>query len=87
MWNADMEVIRTGSKALHHKVQQPRETDTHGAADSAERDALTQQVFNHGALLIRNATVVGRGNKLALAGFTLTILFAMAGMAIFLVPL
>jgi hypothetical protein len=40
-WNADMEVLRTGRKASHHKVQQPRETDTHGAADAAERDALT----------------------------------------------
>src|SRR5437870_11913006 len=65
-----MEVIGTGRKACHQKVQQPRQTDTHGAADAAERDALTQQMFNHGALLIRNVTVSGRGNKPALAGFT-----------------
>ena len=47
----------------------------------------TQQVFNHSALRFRNEVVFGRGPKLALAGFTLMILFAVAGMAIFLVPL
>lgn len=31
--------------------------------------------------------VFGRGPKLALAGFTLMILFAVVGMAVFLVPL
>jgi len=44
----------------------------------------TQQVFNHGALLIRNATVVGRRTKLALVGFTLMMLFAMAVWLFFL---
>jgi hypothetical protein len=79
-----MEVIRTGGKAFHHKVQEPGETDTRRAADTAERDALTQQVFDHGALLVRNEAVCGRGDKLAVARFTLMMLFAMAGMAIFL---
>jgi hypothetical protein len=82
----DMEVIGAGGKAFYHKVQQPRQTDTHGTADAAERDALTQQVFNHGALLIRNEAVFSCSHKLAFARFTLMILLSMAGMAIFLVP-
>src|SRR5262249_31147517 len=86
MWHPDMEVIGTGGKALHHKMQQPGQTNTHGAADAAERDALTQQVFHHRALLIRNVTVVGRGHKLPLARFTLMVLLPMAGLAIVLVP-
>jgi len=43
-------------------------------------------VFHHGALLIRNEAVVGRGTELAFARFTLMILLPMTGMAIFLVP-
>src|SRR2546425_8719476 len=86
MWHSDMEVIGTGSKAFHDKMQEPRETDTYRTADTAERDALTQQMFNQSALLVRNATVFGRGHKLALARFALMILFAVASMAIFLVP-
>jgi hypothetical protein len=82
----DMEVIGAGSKAFHHNVQKPRQTDTHGTADPTQRDALTQQVFNHGALLVPDATVFGRGHKRALARVTLMILLRMAGMAIFLVP-
>ena len=62
-------------------------TDAHGTTDTTQRDALTQQVFNHSALRFRNEVVFGRGPKLALASFTLMILFAVAGMAIFLVPL
>jgi hypothetical protein len=85
-WNPDIEVIRAGGKAFHHKAQQLRETGTHGAADSAERDALTQQVFDEGAPLVRNASVFGRGYKLTFARLTLMILLAMAGMAIFLIP-
>jgi hypothetical protein len=85
-WNPDMEVIRAGSKAFHHKVQQPRETDAHGAADFAERDALTQQVFHEGAPLVRNATVFGRRDNLTFARLTLMILLTMAGMAMFLIP-
>ena len=81
-----MEVFRTGRKALHHKVQEPRETDTHGTADPAQRDALPQQVFHPRAPLIRNEVVVGRGTQLAFARFALMILLPMASMAIFLVP-
>jgi hypothetical protein len=81
-----MEVIGTRRKAFHHTVQQPRETDTYRTTDPAQRDALAQQVFNHSALLVPDATVFGRGPKLALARFTLMILLRMAGMAIFLVP-
>jgi hypothetical protein len=44
-------------------------------------------MFHHDAPLLRNAAVFSRGTKLAFARFTLMILFAMAGMAIFLVPL
>jgi hypothetical protein len=63
-WELDMEILGTGRKAFHHEVQEPRETDTHGTADPAQRDALTQQVFHHSAPLIRNEAVVGHGTKL-----------------------
>ena len=81
-----MEIFRTGRKALHHTVPEPRETDTHGTADPAQRDALPQQVFHPRAPLIRNEAVVGRGTKLAFARFALMILFSMAGVTVFLVP-
>ncbi len=32
----DVQVIRTSRKALHHKVQEPREADTHGTADPTQ---------------------------------------------------
>ena len=81
-----MEILGTGHKAFYHEVQEPRETDTHGTADPAQRDALTQQVFHHSAPVICNEAVVGCGTKLAFARFTLMILLPMAGMAIFLIP-
>lgn len=81
-----MEVIGTSPKALHHKMQESGEADAHGTADPTQRDALTQQVCNHGALLVRNEVVFGHGHTLVLACFTLMLLFAMAGMTIFLVP-
>ena len=86
MGKPHMEVIGTGPKALHHTMEGPGEADAHRTADTTQRDALAQQVFNHGALLVCTTTVFGRGHKLALARLTLMIVFAMAGMAIFLVP-
>jgi hypothetical protein len=80
-----MEVIGTPRKALHHKVQQPRETDLYHTTDPAQRDALAQQMFNQRALLIRNDMAFGAGHKLASTRFALMILFASASMAIFLV--
>ncbi|MDP9145257.1 MAG: hypothetical protein M3N43_11270 [Actinomycetota bacterium] len=77
----------TRPQALHDKVQEPCQTDAHGTADPTEGDALAQQVFNQGTLLVCNDTVFGSGHNLSLARFTLMILFAMAGMAIFLVPI
>jgi hypothetical protein len=47
-------------------VQEPGEADAHGTAEPAQRDALVQQVFNQGALLVPKATVFSRGHKLAL---------------------
>jgi hypothetical protein len=82
----DMEVIGTRSKALDHKVQEPRETDAHSPTDPTQRDAFPQQMFHSGAPLIRNEAVVGCGTKLVCARFALMILLPMAGMAIFLVP-
>ena len=81
-----MEVFGTGRKAFHHKVQEPRETDTHGTADPAQRDALPQQVFYPRAPLIRNEAVIGRGTQLAFARFARMMLLPMAGMTMFLVP-
>jgi hypothetical protein len=67
-------------------VQEPRETDTDGTADPAERDALVQQLFDPQALLGRNSPVEGVCGKLAAARFPLMILLPMASMTIFLVP-
>ena len=58
-WELGMQVIGTGRKAFHHKVQEPRETDAHGTADPTEGDALAQQLFDLPALLGRNAPVEG----------------------------
>jgi hypothetical protein len=80
-----MEVIGTLRKAFHHKVQQPRETDTYRTTAPAQRDALTQQVFNQRALLLSNDVVFWAGHKLAPTRFALMMLFAGASMAIFLV--
>jgi hypothetical protein len=55
-----------------------------GKTTPTQRDALTQQMFHHGAPLNRNAAVFGRGTELAFARLTLMMLFPMAGMAIFL---
>jgi hypothetical protein len=71
---------------LDHKVRGPRETHAHRTAATTQRGALTQQVFNQRTLLLSNAGVFGSGNKLALVRFTLVILFAIADMAIFVVP-
>jgi hypothetical protein len=81
-----MAMIGTGGNAFHPNVQPPRRTDTHGAADSTERDALTSSVVHHGAWLIRNAAVFGHGHQLACARLTLMSLLTRGGMAIVLVP-
>jgi hypothetical protein len=87
MRDPDREVLRTGGKAFHHTGQQPGQPDTHGTAEPTEREALAQPVCHHEALRFRNAMVLGRGPTLAFAGFTVMTLCAVAGMAMFLVPL
>ena len=79
-------MIGAGCEAFHHAVQQPRQADAHRAANPAQGEALAQQVGNLRTALGSNEAVCGTGAKLALAIFALMILFAMAGMAIFLVP-
>ena len=81
-----MEILGTGRKAFHHKVQEPRETHADGTADPAQRETLAEQVFNLPALLGRNAPVLAIRRELAAARFALMILLPMASMAIFLVP-
>src|SRR5262245_55729554 len=61
----NVSVLWTSGNAFHHKAQEPRETDAHSPADPTERDALTQQVFNQHALLVRNGAPFGAGPKLA----------------------
>jgi len=80
-----MEVIRTGRKAFHHTVQEPRETDAHRTTDTTQCDALAQQLCDPPALRGRNAAVHGGRRKLAAARFPLVMLFPMTGMSIFLV--
>ena len=71
-------------KAFHHEVQQPRQADAYSAANPAQGETLAQQVSYQGSPLLRNNGIVGTGAKLALAIFTLMILFAIMGMAILL---
>jgi hypothetical protein len=66
-------------------VQQPRQADAHRAANSAQGEALAQEVGNFRTALGSNEAIGRAGAKLALAIFTQMMLFAMAGMAIFLV--
>ena len=81
-----MQVLRTGRKAFHQKVQEPGETDAHSPAEPPEGDALAQQLFDLSALLVGNPLVHSVSRKLAAARFTLMVLLPVAGMAIFLVP-
>jgi hypothetical protein len=81
-----MLIIRTAANHSTMKCKSPGETDTDGTGDPALQDALMQQVCNHGALLVRNKVVFGCGHKLALARFTLMVLFAMTGMRFCCLP-
>ena len=79
-------MIGAAGKACHHAVQQPRQADTHGAANPAQGEALAQQLGNLRTALGSNEVVGGASAQLALALCAQMVLFAMAGMAIFLVP-
>ena len=79
-------MIGTGGKTFHHEVQQPRQADAHRAANPAQGEALAQQVGNLRTALGGNEAVSSASAKLALAIFTQMMLFAMASMAIFLLP-
>ena len=79
-------MIGAAGKALHHEVQQPGQADAHRTANPAQGDTLAQQVFNIRPLLGRNEEVLGISAKLTLASLAEMILFAMSGMAVFLVP-
>ena len=82
-----MQGSRACRKALSHEVQPPGEPDTHGTTEPAQRDALTEEGRNQDTLLVRNDGGIGARTELALTCFARMLLFAMAGMAIFLVPL
>jgi hypothetical protein len=84
-WVLGMEIIGTSRQTFHHKVQEPRETPADGTANPTERDTLASEMFDLHALLVENAAVQGVGGALAMARFTLLMLFAMAGMTIFFV--
>ena len=79
-------MIGAACKAFHHEVQQSRQADAYRTANPAQGEALAQQVFNLRTALGSNEAVGSASAKLALAIFAQMILFAMAGMAIFLVP-
>src|SRR5262249_14968007 len=80
-----MQVIGTGRKAFHHKVQEPRETHADGTTDPTECNPLAEQVFNLHALLGRNAPGYAIRRELAATRFPLVLLLPMAGMPILLV--
>jgi len=79
-------MLGAAGKAFHHEVQQPRQADAHRPANPAQGEAFTQQVGDLRTALGSNEAVCSASATLALAIFAQMILFAMAGMAIFLVP-
>ena len=79
-------MIWAAGKALHHEVQQPGQANALRTANPAQGDTLAQQVFNLSTSLGRNEEVVGLSAKLTLASLAEMVLFAMAGMAVFLIP-
>jgi hypothetical protein len=81
-----MSMIGTGGKTFHHAVQQPRQADAPRAANPAQGEALAQQVCHLRTALGSNEAVGSASAQLALTIFAQMMLFAMAGMAIFLVP-
>jgi hypothetical protein len=82
----DMKVIGARRKAFNHKMQEPRQTHSHGPAEPPERDALAQQLLELPSLLRGNTALHRLGRELAVPGFTLMILLPVASMAIVLVP-
>jgi hypothetical protein len=87
LWESDRSVIRTRRTALHDNVQELCQTDAPGAADSMEREAFAQHVFNQGTVLVCHAMIFGCRHTLSLARLTWMLLLAMAGMAIVLGPI
>jgi hypothetical protein len=79
-----MQVIRARRKTFDHEVQEPREAHTHGPADATQGETFPQELGDLLALLLGNGAVDGVSRKLTTARFTLMILFAMTGVAIFL---
>jgi hypothetical protein len=79
-------MLGTGGKTFHHAVQQPRQADAHRAAHPAQGEALAQQICNLPTALGSNEVVGSASAKLARTIFAQMMLFAMAGMTIFLVP-
>jgi hypothetical protein len=71
---------------LDHKPQELAETDTHHAADPAQRDALQQESCNEGTLLLRDHRIFRIEHKGPAAPFTAMILFAGMDMAVSLKP-
>lgn len=81
-----MHVIGACRNTCDEKVQEPRETDAHGTADPTEGDALAPQWFDPQALRGCTTPVERVRSHLTVTHCTLTTLFPMAGMAIFLRP-
>jgi len=76
----------TGGQTLHQAVPQPRQADAHRAAHPTQGEALTPQVGHLRTALGSNEAVGGTGAQRALALFAQMLLFAMAGLAMFLGP-
>jgi hypothetical protein len=85
-WNPDLAGIGTGGTASHPTGPQPRQPDPHGAAEAAEREALTPSVCTPGARRIRQEAGFGCGHTLPGARLPLMRLLPLAGRAICLVP-
>jgi hypothetical protein len=71
-------------QAFDHKVQEPRETDTHSPTEVVQRHVIMQQVLHQRALLIRDDALIGTDKQLASACLALMILLAAVSPAVFL---
>jgi hypothetical protein len=79
-----MQVRGSRLKASAYEIHKPSHTDTHGTANTMQRDFLQQQPCHQCALVLVNQAIVGVQDELPATILAAMILFARVDMAIFL---
>src|SRR5262249_51457854 len=69
-----------------HKLQEPLETNAHGAADPAQRDPLEQQPLNQRSVLLRDDMILRGKDKGTATRLAAVVLFTRVNVAVSLVP-